>query len=291
MQQTRVDQGLPYWERFLAKFPTVHDLAHASEEEVLQLWSGLGYYSRARNLHATAKKLSKLKQWPKDRATWLSLPGVGPYTASAITSICFGERIPALDGNALRVYSRLFAYPNPVDKPSALKHLGELSTPLIHPSRPGDSNQAVMDLGSSVCMPTNPACSLCPLASYCEAHQRGTERLFPLKTPKKSAISMTMALYVTNCKDEVALVKRPHKGIWAGLWCFPEDPLVDQSYSKSLETIHLLSHRKLLLQFMEFSIPEKTSLTQNVKWVSVKDLPHMGIPVPIRWWLQEKNYI
>lgn len=291
MQQTRVDQGLPYWERFIAKFPTVHDLAQASEEEVLQLWSGLGYYSRARNLHASAKKLSKLKQWPKDRATWLSLPGVGPYTASAITSICFGERIPALDGNALRVYSRLFAYPNPVDKIAALKHLEERSTPLIHPGRPGDSNQAIMDLGSSICTPTNPSCSSCPLGSHCEAHQRGTESLFPIKTSKKGAISMTMTFYITNCKDEIALVKRPGKGIWAGLWCFPEDPLVDQSYVISLEITHLLSHRKLLLQFMEFSIPEKTATPPNVKWVRVKDLSHMAIPVPIRWWLQEKNYI
>lgn len=291
LQQTRVEQGLPYWEKFLTEFPTVQDLAEASQERVLQTWAGLGYYSRARNLHKAAQMLATLPEWPKDASGWQALPGVGPYTAAAVSSICFGARVPALDGNAFRVYSRLFAYADPVDKPAAYRYFQEAVVPLLDPERPGDSNQAIMDIGSRICTPTSPACGECPLSIHCEACRRGTQSSFPIKTPKKAATEVALPLYVHTFKGYVAIVQRPQHGIWAGLWCFPEQPLPGVAYALGLTTVHLLSHRKLHLEFPEATLDVRPELPEGMQWVALEDLALKGIPVPIRWWLKEKNYI
>ena len=291
LQQTRVEQGLPYWEAFLATFPTVHDLAAAPQERVLQTWAGLGYYSRARNLHTAAQALAALPEWPKDVASWLALPGVGPYTAAAVTSICFDARVPALDGNAFRVYSRLFAYAEPVDKPAAQRFFQAEVIDLLDPIRPGDSNQAIMDIGSRICTPTSPSCGECPLSPYCEAYRRGTQTSFPLKTPKKAAKKVAWSLYVLECQGKLAVVQRPQTGIWAGLWCFPEAPADGITYGTGLETVHLLSHRKLHLDFPEATVDVWPEWEERIHWVAPEELAQKGIPVPIRWWLKEKNYI
>lgn len=291
LQQTRVEQGLPYWEKFMAEYPDIQDLAAASQERVLQTWAGLGYYSRARNLHKAAKILAALPTWPRDVASWQALPGVGPYTAAAVASICFDVRVPALDGNAFRVYSRLFAYADPVDKPAALRFFSTEAVDILDPNRPGDSNQAIMDVGSRICTPTSPNCGECPLSSYCEAHRRGTQTDFPIKTPKKAAQKVTLPLYVLEFQGEIAVVQRPQTGIWAGLWCFPEAPLKGVDFGAGLETVHLLSHRKLHLDFREAAVDVRPDLPEEMRWMAAKDLAHQGIPVPIRWWLKEKNYI
>lgn len=185
LQQTRVEQGLPYWERFMSKYPSVEKLADAPFDEIMALWAGLGYYSRARNLHAAAKAVVALGGFPSTRDGLLDLPGVGPYTAAAISSMAFQEVVPALDGNALRVYTRYFAVAERIDQKRTLRHIEELCTPLLDSSRPGDSNQAIMDLGSRICTPTRPQCGECPLQHGCEAHRRGTMESFPVKPAKK----------------------------------------------------------------------------------------------------------
>ncbi len=291
LQQTRVEQGLPYWEKFLTEFPTVHHLAAASQDQVLQAWAGLGYYSRARNLHKAAKALSALPDWPQDADTWQTLPGIGPYTAAAVSSICFDARVPALDGNAFRVYSRLFAYADPVDKPAALRFFQAEAVDILDPNRPGDSNQAIMDLGARICTPTSPSCEECPLSAHCEANRRGTQTSFPVKTPKKPAKKVSMSLYVLVWSGNVAGVRRPQTGIWAGLWCFPEAPVDGITYGVGLETVHLLSHRKLHLDFPEATVDVRPELPEGTQWIALEDLGQKGIPVPIRWWLKEKNYI
>jgi A/G-specific adenine glycosylase len=291
LQQTRVEQGLPYWQKFMTEFPSVQDLANASQERVLQTWSGLGYYSRARNLHRAAQLLAALPAWPEKPEEWQQLPGVGPYTAAAITSICFGARIPALDGNAFRVYSRLFAYADPVDKPAAQRFFLAEALDLLDSERPGDSNQAIMDIGSHICTPTQPTCEACPLQAFCEAHRRGTETHFPVKTPKKAAKKMEMPLYVLMHQGHVAVLQRPQRGIWAGLWCFPETPVEGIPYQPGLSTVHLLSHRKMQLAFYEAQVDVRPKLPDGYAWLPLGQLGQKGIPVPIRWWLQEKNYI
>ncbi|MEK9830431.1 MAG: NUDIX domain-containing protein, partial [Schleiferiaceae bacterium] len=192
---------------------------------------------------------------------------------------------------AFRVYSRLFAYADPVDKPAALRFFQAEAVDILDPNRPGDSNQAIMDLGARICTPTSPSCEECPLSAHCEANRRGTQTSFPVKTPKKPAKKVSMSLYVLVWSGNVAGVRRPQTGIWAGLWCFPEAPVDGITYGVGLETVHLLSHRKLHLDFPEATVDVRPELPEGTQWIALEDLGQKGIPVPIRWWLKEKNYI
>jgi A/G-specific adenine glycosylase len=290
LQQTRVEQGLPYWERFMSKYPSVEKLADAPFDEIMALWAGLGYYSRARNLHAAAKAVVALGGFPSTRDGLLDLPGVGPYTAAAISSMAFQEVVPALDGNALRVYTRYFAVAERIDQKRTLRHIEALCTPLLDSSRPGDSNQAIMDLGSRICTPTRPQCSECPLQHGCEAHRRGTMESFPVKPAKKPPQAETWTLYVPQSFGKFGLVRRPEKGIWSGLWCFPST-LPDEYVSiPGIRTQHLLSHRVLTLEFHE--ILENQPRSEDAwTWFTLEEVKNLGLPVPIRWWFEEKNYI
>lgn len=224
LQQTQVDTVIPYYLRFLARFPSVRALAAAQPEQVLKLWENLGYYSRARNLHAAAKEI--LARWagslPQDSQDLLTLPGIGAYTASAILSIAFAQPVAAVDGNVFRVISRLFALPYPLGSPESREQVHDLANCLLSKKHPGRFNQAMMDLGATVCTPRTPSCPSCPLGSMCQAKGLGLQEQIPvaLKRPTLARKHMVAAILFDR-KKRMLLVRRPALGLLGGLWKFP----------------------------------------------------------------------
>ena len=221
LQQTQVETVIGYFERFMARFPTVDSLAAGREDDVLSLWAGLGYYSRARNLHRAAKEIVALGAFPVDRAGWQALPGIGPYTAGAITSIALGQPEPAVDGNIERVISRLFVF-EALPKSSAGKRAIEAAVRDLMPTdRPGDFNQALMDIGATVCRPRVAACGDCPLAFGCKARDQNRALSLPTKAPRKRQ-KRTPAVAAAWVRDDcLLLVRRPSTGLLGGLWGLP----------------------------------------------------------------------
>jgi A/G-specific adenine glycosylase len=218
-QQTRVDTVVPYYERWLQRFPDVAALADATLDAVYKEWEGLGYYSRARNLHAAARTLRERHTGavPSSYEELRSLPGIGDYTAGAISSIAFNERQPAVDGNVRRVLSRLLDDPNP-----AAQRLRGVAAALVPADRPGDFNQAVMELGATICTPSAPACGPCPLSHLCAAHAAGTQHERPMRTPKRAVPIIDVATaIIRGTDDRVLLQRRPSSGLLAGMWSFP----------------------------------------------------------------------
>src|SRR2546425_5651031 len=198
LQRTRVVSGLPYYERFMARFPTVADLAAAREEEVLRAWEGLGFYGRARNLHRAAKGVvaSRGGVLPQRFAELRELPGIGDYTAGAVASIAFGERVPAVDGNATRVLARVFRVPGDLTRGDARRRLIGIAESLVPPAEPGAYNQALMELGATVCRPRAPLCGTCPLRTLCGAYRDGDPERYPqsLVRPRAPVVRVAFAL-------------------------------------------------------------------------------------------------
>lgn len=222
LQQTRVDQGTPYIERFLKRFPTVEALSRAKPDEVLKLWEGLGYYSRARNLHRAAIEVVNAGNGlPRSAQDWTALPGVGRYTAGAIASIAFDEPAPVLDGNVKRVYSRLLDLELCADEPAATELLWQLAEELVRGKSSGDFNQAVMELGASVCLPRAPQCDLCPVADLCLSKSRGTQEARPVRRPRKPVPHKEIVVAAIRKNGRYLLGKRPADGLLGGLWEFP----------------------------------------------------------------------
>ncbi len=223
LQQTRVDQGLPYYERFLGAFPDVFTLAAADEDAVLKQWEGLGYYTRARNLHRAARVLVQRQDgiFPVTAAEWEALPGVGPYTARAIASIAFGEAVPVLDGNVKRVLARLDDVAASIDDRVVEKALWARATALLSTSRPGDFNQAMMELGARICTPRQPACDACPVAKHCRARAQGTQEQRPVRHAKKAAPHHEVVVAAIRRQGRYLIGRRPSKGLLGGLWEFP----------------------------------------------------------------------
>jgi A/G-specific adenine glycosylase len=222
LQQTRVDVVLPYYERFLARFPDVAALAAAAEEEVLAAWSGLGYYRRARQLHAAARRVAARGGFPETPAGWRELPGVGEYTAAAVASICFGAAVPVLDGNVERVLARVLALADPPKSAAARRRLLRAGAELLDPGRPGDSNQALMELGATVCAPRCPRCPGCPLRPGCLAAAAGEPERYPVPRPRRAAEARRLLAAVVETDGRVLLVRRPEgASLLAGTWEVP----------------------------------------------------------------------
>lgn len=223
LQQTRVDQGLPYYERFIEAFPTVEALASAHEDAVLKRWEGLGYYTRARNLHKAARAIVEDHHGalPRDPQVLQLLPGVGRYTAGAIASIAFGVRAPVVDGNVKRVLARLYDIAESIDEPATDRALWELAGRLVPAKRPGDFNQAMMELGARICVPRNPDCGACPAAKYCQARRAGTQAERPMRSTKKAVPHKEIVVAVIEKDGLFLLGKRPTTGLLGGLWEFP----------------------------------------------------------------------
>jgi A/G-specific adenine glycosylase len=224
LQQTRVDQVTPYFQRFMKRFPSLKSLAAASQEEVLQMWEGLGYYSRARNLHKAAQIISSdwNGRFPNTAEEIVKLPGIGSYTAAAIGSLAFNLDMAVLDGNVIRVLSRLYAYATDTRTGTAKKELQQLADDLLVKGDAGNFNEAMMELGATVCLPRNPRCAECPLSAVCIGHKSGNPTGFPIKAPKKKIPHIVVgAAVVTNGKSEVLIAQRREQDMLGGLWEFP----------------------------------------------------------------------
>lgn len=223
LQQTQVQTARPYYERFVKRFPTVEALARAPLDDVLKLWEGLGYYARARHLHQAAQMIVRdyNGKLPSERAALLKLPGVGRYTAGAILSIAFGQDEPALDANARRVLCRLFALRQDPRKRKTEKLLEKLCRRLLPAGKAGAFNQALMDLGATICLPKKPTCLLCPLSALCEARRRGVQHELPLTAPQRAKPHYDVAVGVIWKENKIFIVRRPENGLLGGLWEFP----------------------------------------------------------------------
>lgn len=237
LQQTRVEQGTPYFERFIAAFPTVQDLAAATEDEVLKCWEGLGYYSRARNLHRAARMIVKEYggHFPRTASEWMRLPGIGRYTAGAIASMAFGERTPVLDGNVIRVLARVFDVSGCVDAAKTRNDLWDLAESLVPEKDPGAFNEAIMELGARVCLPRRPRCGECPLRRVCRAHAEGRPESRPVRRPAQAAPHRDAVAAVIRRNGKILIARRPPKGLLGGLWEFPGGDVQDgESHADAL---------------------------------------------------------
>lgn len=226
LQQTRVEAVKGYYSRFLAVLPTISSLADADDEQLLKLWEGLGYYSRVRNLKKAACVIQQKHGgvFPQNYTDVRDLPGIGDYTAGAICSIAFGQPTPAVDGNVLRVISRLQANATPIDQPARKREVQTLLA-AIYPENAGDFTQALMELGATLCGPNRaPDCENCPCNHLCRGYQTGIAAQLPVKSPKKSRRVEEKTVFVLSCEGKYALCKRPDKGLLAGMWQFPEVP-------------------------------------------------------------------
>lgn len=223
LQQTRVEQGTPYFERFVASFPTVQDLAAAAEDEVLKRWEGLGYYSRARNLHRAARMIVEEygSCFPRTASEWMRLPGVGRYTAGAIASMVFGERTPVVDGNVIRVLARVFDISEYVDAAQTRNDLWAIAESLVPEKDPGAFNEAIMELGARICLPRQPLCGECPLRQMCRAHAEGRPASRPVRRPAKAVPHRDAVAAVIRRSGKILIARRPPKGLLGGLWEFP----------------------------------------------------------------------
>ena len=226
LQQTRVEAVKGYYDRFLQRLPTIEALAGCDDETLNKLWEGLGYYSRVRNLRKAARVILEEHNgiFPRDHAQVLSLPGIGPYTAGAICSIAFDLPTPAVDGNVLRVFSRLLDDASPIDLPATKKRVTE-ALASVYPRQAGDFTQALMELGATLCGPNRaPDCGSCPCRDFCLGCQRGTAGNLPVKAPKKEKKQQDKTVFILQCDGKYALQKRPDTGLLAGLWEFPNIP-------------------------------------------------------------------
>ncbi|HCR16270.1 MAG TPA: A/G-specific adenine glycosylase [Candidatus Latescibacteria bacterium] len=223
LQQTQVDTVIPYYHKFLEEFPTILDLAKATQSSVLRAWEGLGYYARARNLHRAAQEISERFQGmvPDRIEDMSSLPGFGPYTTAAVLSIAYNQNFAVLDGNVIRVLCRLFLIQDDVTQPRVRRRLQDLATELLQQGNAGDYNQAVMELGATVCRPKVQECQQCPLASCCLAYQSGDPASLPFKGPKKKRPHYPMAVGLVWHNSKILIARRPEDGLLGGLWEFP----------------------------------------------------------------------
>ena len=272
LQQTRVDAVVPYYNAWLESFPTIDALANADEHAVLKKWEGLGYYSRARNLHAAAKVVREAHNGavPSSYEQLRALPGVGDYTAGAILSIAHRVPAPAVDGNVRRVLSRLF------DVDAEPAELRALAARLVDVEQPGDFNQSVMELGATVCTPRSPSCFACPVAHHCDARKNGTIELRPRKKAKKQIPTARVLTLVTLHNGRVVLRRRPRSGLFAGLWEFPESSRLPNDAVEIGQFDHRLTHRRIVHDV--WLSHRKKKLHADQAWVPLEDLADYALP-------------
>lgn len=313
LQQTRVEQGLPYFIRFREKYPAVKQLALAPQDEVLRLWQGLGYYSRARNLHETAKHIhAELRgKFPATFQEIKELKGVGDYTASAIASFAFGEKKAVVDGNVIRVLARVFGIETPFDSTAGKKQFAALAQELIDAKLPGEYNQAIMDFGAVICTPQNPECGECVFSKNCAAYLQNKVDELPVRLKKTKIQSRYFTYLLIKNKREILIEKREAKDIWQNLYQLPLietdrpvkrnfNPLVEQllkgckfeikAYSD--EITQMLSHRKIHFRFVEVEAQEFNSLQlKGGQRAKLADLHKFAFPKTIYLYLREKSLL
>jgi A/G-specific adenine glycosylase len=316
LQQTRVDQGLAYYHSFIQKYPTVKRLANASEDQVLKRWQGLGYYSRARNLHHTAREIVKRHRgnFPEEYDEIRSLKGIGEYTAAAILSFAFNKKFPVVDGNVFRLLSRYFGIDTPVDTSKAKKEFYTLAGELMEQHAPAIFNQAIMEFGARQCKPQNPDCSVCPLNITCVARIQNRVGELPIKNQKSETRNRYFNYLVIRQSEKLFLNKRTGNDIWKNLHDFPliettkrlsEKKIIASESWKTLfgkskitlksvsrEYRHLLSHQTIHAKFYEVEVPVKKMIGRKNKFilVSKKELKKLAVPKLIENFLEEKLF-
>lgn len=308
LQQTRVEQGEPYYHRFIERFPDVHALASASEDEVLKMWEGLGYYSRARNLHAAAKQVSQDRNgvFPQDHDGLLALKGVGPYTAAAIGSIAFGLPIACVDGNVNRVIARYFHITESIDERPTAKLIATLAQEVIPSTSAGDHNQAMMELGATVCMPRDPDCATCPLNDRCLARAADVQRALPVRSKKTKIRNRYFHYLIFTDGTDTWVDQRKEKDIWQGLFQFPLRETAKRPGTRTLRNLliewlpkdahvshisdehrHLLSHQRIFAKFIHIRSSDMEQ--PGLKRVPIAELDSLAFPRLIVRYLEDHD--
>jgi A/G-specific adenine glycosylase len=298
LQQTQVKQGLNHYLKFVERFPNVKTLAEANEDEVLLYWKGLGYYSRALNLHKASKQIMGdfEGKFPSDSDSILSLKGVGKYTAAAIASIAFDEKYPAVDGNFYRVLSRVFADNFDVSNTKAFQYFTELALLMMPENKFGDFNEAMMDLGSEICKPKNPLCDVCPFNNDCLAFQTGTINNFPVKTKKTKVTDLELTYYFINYKDQFLTKRRTDDFIWKKLYEFPiEIPKNLEQYMRRVSTVaHKLTHKNLKISISEVQLDDlklfnEYALQNGFEIINLEEAKQKSFPKPLQNYLDNRE--
>lgn len=295
LQQTRIQQGYAYWERFMERFPTVNDLAEATEDEVLRYWQGLGYYSRARNLHTAARQIVALGHFPNTFEDIRKLKGVGDYTAAAIGSIAFGLPVAVVDGNVYRVLSRHYGIETPINSTEGKKEFAALAQSLLPIDQPAAFNQAMMDFGAIQCTPTSPHCLDCPLAERCEALRSDTIGLLPVKHKTIKIKTRHFTYVYLRYQDQTAIHRRQAGDIWQGLW----EPLLiedaEMPYFKGKLTLlrqgikHVLTHQIIYADFYLLETQWKPELSKDFIWIKESELDNYAIPRLVEMLIERLN--
>jgi A/G-specific adenine glycosylase len=304
LQQTRVETATPYFERFVAEFPTVEALAAADLDRVLVLWEGLGYYSRARNLHRAARTVVAAHggRVPADAEAFGALPGVGPYTTAAVLSLAYGVPLAVLDGNVIRVLARVFAVPDDARAPQTRAALQRLATRLLDAERPGRWNESVMELGATVCTPRKPACPVCPLRTVCAAYAGGAPEAFPVVSARKAVPHATVAVgLITDAAGRVLMQRRPESVMLGGLWEFPggkvepgetvaeacareirEELGVEVEVGRPVAVVdHTYSHLKVTVHAFRCRLTAGTPATvtgEPMRWLAPDEMADVAVP-------------
>lgn len=283
LQQTRVDQGLPYYIKFIERYPNVQELANATEQDVLSNWQGLGYYSRARNLHETAKVICYKFNgvFPDTYAELLKLKGVGKYTAAAIASFCFDEPVAVLDGNVFRVLSRLYDIDLPINVSMNHKIFESLANELIDKSRPATYNQAIMEFGALQCKPSSPNCGICPLRIHCLSFKNNTVKLRPLKIKTQKIKERYFIYWIIEKNGSILLRQRQDNDVWKKMFEFPmtefeskqiwESKAIEKNQCDIKPITHILSHQRIQARFLKGS-NEDIANNENMEWVKWENL-------------------
>lgn len=304
LQQTQVETVLPYLQRFLQRFPTVQHLADASEEEVLHYWSGLGYYSRARNLHRTAQQIMEKYGGavPHEVHLLRQLPGVGEYTAGAVASIAYGQPEPALDANGYRILARLLAFEEDITRAASRRLLQQVCRQIIPVEDPGGFNQALMDLGAKVCTARSPRCLICPLAEVCQAFQQGKQNRLPCRPERQPTQRVEDVCVVLERGGRWLVVQRATGRLWRGMWEFPRTRLTDgetarQAAQRLVEAFgalvadyryvgslrHGVMHYNITLHVIRCPLEAPLALAGEAqRWVSEKETRQLPLPSPMR---------
>lgn len=291
LQQTQVQTVIPYYERWLKRFPTLESLAKAPQADVLKHWAGLGYYRRARMLHEGAKTVVKdfAGKIPESRDELMKIPGIGRYTAGAIASIAFEQRVPVLDGNVIRILTRLDAIKEDIGEPKTLQKLWALTEELLPKKNIGDFNQALMELGALMCSPRNPHCTECSVSSICQSLKQGEPELYPVKKKKEMTENIKTAALIVRRKGKVLIRRQPEEARWGGLWMFPhwqnkksmvkETGLSNDLLKRRLTVRHGFTKYRIELEVFESTGPWILAPGPS-KWVSVSKLSEFAFPSP-----------
>lgn len=283
LQQTRIVQGMDYWLRFMEKWPCVEDLAAAKEDEVMRMWQGLGYYSRARNLHKAAQQIVALGHFPNTLDGIKTLKGVGDYTAAAIGSFAFGLQVASVDGNFYRVLARYFGIDTPINTTEGIKLFAALAQEHLPQGAAADYNQAVMDFGATQCTPKSPQCEVCPLAETCVARREARVEQLPVKLKTVKIKTRHLVLYYIRWNGMTAIHKRGSGDIWQGLWTVPEaghltSDLCSTAILLQKDVKHVLTHRIILADFYLLTPQQQPTLPSDFIWIKEEEIENYGIP-------------